>query len=135
MIKTKEKNLSMYLFLVDSNNIEVVMGYDVEEVFVEAKRLNPEAKTIRMTKSLDYNEVARSVINFYGEQQDIKDKEDKDYPVNKTDEFIEKKEKNEEETINFLKTIRDVYGNKYIGNIIKIIGTGDGSTKKQQSRP
>jgi len=125
----------MYLFLVDSNNIEVVMGYDVEEVFVEAKRLNPEAKTIRMTKSLDYNEVARSVINFYGEQQDIKDKEDKDYPVNKTDEFIEKKEKNEEETINFLKTIRDVYGNKYIGNIIKIIGTGDGSTKKQQSRP
>ena len=140
MIKTKEKNLSMYLFLVDGQTVEIVMGYDIEEVFIEAKRLNPGAKTIRMTKSLDYNEVAKSVIDFYGEQPDIKDKDikGKTYPCNKTDKVIEEtptqtknttKTKNDEETINFLKVIRDIYGNKYISKIIKIIGTGDGQTK------
>lgn len=106
--------MNLYLFVVGGNDIAIVSGYDLAEAYPIVQRENPN-RPIIFSKKIGYNELNEKVHGRYD-----------DAPVAGIGKE-ERKEENIQNTVNFLKAVRDKYGAKHISTIIKEVEYGTGA--------
>ena len=114
-IHTQNQKVQLYLFLVNDQkklDVAIVSAYNLEDALVNANQNNPDT-TISFVKSLDYEQMSQAIADQYGEPQFIVE----DPKVVESKEVKRKKE----DVVNYLKVIKDKYGDCKVSTIINKI--------------
>jgi len=113
------KPLKMYFFIVNGNSVDAVVGYCLEDAIDTMSLNHPTSTSVFYSRSVEYKEMVEKVSEKYDVSPSQPQPQPQPQPLQVQVGTTSLQIKNKKKTADFLKTVMDQYGNKYVGTIIK----------------